>query len=102
MFKAVAWDVDGTLVDSEPLHLRSLLSVCNAYGVNIFDLPDNQFIGVNLYGVWEALRDRFPANLERTNWIAQINRFYAANRSSLAAIPRAAGVVQELHAHGGV
>jgi beta-phosphoglucomutase-like phosphatase (HAD superfamily) len=27
--RAMAWDVDGTLVDSEPLHLRALQSVCD-------------------------------------------------------------------------
>ena len=56
MIKAVAWDIDGTLVDSEPLHLKSLILVCKKYNVDISDLPNEYFIGVNLHGVWEALQ----------------------------------------------
>jgi HAD superfamily hydrolase (TIGR01509 family) len=96
VYKAVAWDIDGTLVDSEPLHLRSLLAVCESYSVELSDVPDDSFIGVNLYGVWDALKDRFPANLTRSDWIAQINRHYSDNRSSLVAIPHAGEVVRDL------
>ncbi|TIU35082.1 MAG: HAD family phosphatase, partial [Mesorhizobium sp.] len=28
MYRAVAWDIDGTLIDSEPLHHQSLLAGC--------------------------------------------------------------------------
>ena len=56
MIGAVAWDIDGTLVDSEPLHLKSLILVCEKYDVDISDLPNEYFIGVNLHGVWKALQ----------------------------------------------
>jgi HAD superfamily hydrolase (TIGR01509 family) len=100
MFKAVAWDIDGTLVDSEPLHLKSLLAVCGTCRVDISDLADDHFIGVNLYGVWDALKDRFPSDLGRSDWIAQISRHYVENRSSLVAIPHAAEVIRGLSERG--
>ena len=98
MIKAVAWDIDGTLVDSEPLHLKSLILVCKKYNIDISDLPDEYFIGVNLYGVWEELRKRFPASLKFDEWTHKINSFYFANSSTLT--PYAFEVINELHVLG--
>mgnify|MGYP001384601351 CR=1 FL=1 len=100
MIKAVAWDIDGTLVDSEPLHLRSLMLVCKKYNIDISDLPDEYFIGVNLYGVWKELRKRFPASLTFDEWAHQINSFYFANSSTLTITPYALEVIDELHILG--
>ena len=100
MIKAVAWDIDGTLVDSEPLHLKSLRLVCEKYNVDISDLSDEYFIGVNLYGVWKTLRKRFPVSLKFDEWANQINSFYFANSSTLNMTLHASEVINELHILG--
>ena len=97
MIKAVAWDIDGTLVDSEPLHLKSLILVCKKYNIDISDLPDEYFIGVNLYGVWQVLQKRFPASLKFDEWAHEINSFYFANSSTLTMRPDASEVINELY-----
>ncbi len=97
MIKAVVWDIDGTLVDSEPLHLKSLIMVCEKYNVDISDLPSEYFIGVNIYGVWKALRKRFPYSLKFDEWAKQINNFYFANSSTLNTMPNALEVIHGLH-----
>ena len=100
MIKAVAWDIDGTLVDSEPLHLKSLRLICEKYNVDISDLSDEYFIGVNLYGVWKTLRKRFPVSLKFDEWANQINSFYFANSSTLNMTLHASEVISELHILG--
>ena len=75
--EAIAWDVDGTLIDSEPTHLKALLATCTAHRVDISDLADDAFVGVSLHGVWEAIGARFPASLGRDAWIGEINGHYA-------------------------
>ena len=40
LFRAVAWDIDGTLIDSEGLHQRSLIETGADFGVDLSDLPD--------------------------------------------------------------
>lgn len=100
-FRAVAWDIDGTLVDSEPLHLRALLATCASYGVDISDLPDDEFVGVNLYGVWQTLKDRFPPNLPMQEWIEALNGNYVAEADRLIPMPQAKEVVAEL-SRGGI
>ena len=32
LFRALAWDIDGTLIDSEPLHQRALVAASAALG----------------------------------------------------------------------
>jgi len=92
----VIWDIDGTLVDSEPLHLRALLAICTQYGIDISDLPDDEFVGVNLLEVWEVLKNRFPTSLSREKWIVELNQFYCANSDTLVPMPAARNVVRRL------
>jgi len=51
----VAWDIDGTLADSEPLHLRCLLKVCGDFGLDLSGDPDKRFLGTHMHDVWRAL-----------------------------------------------
>ena len=71
--RAVAWDIDGTLADSEGLHHRALTAVSAALGADLSDLPDRAFTGVHMLDVWTALRPRFPTTLSREAWLAAIN-----------------------------
>lgn len=98
--RAVAWDIDGTLVDSEPLHLRTLLSTCSSYGVDISDLADDKFIGVNLHGVWQALKHRFPPTLPMQSWIDELNNKFVEKTDALDLIPYVKEVVSELSRRG--
>lgn len=98
--RAVAWDIDGTLVDSEPLHLYALQETCRRYGVSIDDLPDDEFIGVNLFGVWDVLKERHPESVSMQEWIHELNRFYDSNAKMLKPIPGAREVVGKLSESG--
>ena len=93
---AVAWDIDGTLIDSEPVHLLALQSVCRDHRVAIDDLPDTHFIGVHVDDVWQALAPRFAGSLTRAQWLAQLNQHYLRAASRLAPMPGAVAVVAEL------
>ena len=97
---AVAWDIDGTLIDSEPVHLLALQSVCRDHGVAIDDLPDAHFIGVHVDDVWQALAPRFPGSLTQARWLAQINQHYLRAAARLEPMPGAVAVVAELSRRG--
>ena len=55
-FRAVAWDLDGTLIDSEGLHQRALIETSAAFGADLSDLPDEAFRGVHMRDVWATLQ----------------------------------------------
>jgi HAD superfamily hydrolase (TIGR01509 family) len=100
LFRAVAWDIDGTLIDSEGLHQRSLIETGAEFGVDLSDLPDEAFRGVHMRDVWAALKPRFPVSVDRKTWIAAIQRFYIARAPSLSPIPGALEAVRALAAKG--
>jgi HAD superfamily hydrolase (TIGR01509 family) len=100
-FTAVAWDIDGTLVDSEPLHHEALIAACGRFDVDISDLPHGRFIGFNLFDVWAALESRFPSGTNRTDLISTLNAYYVSNAPlRLAIIPGALDIVRALHSAG--
>ena len=99
-FRAVAWDLDGTLIDSEGLHQRALIETSAAFGADLSDLPEEAFRGVHMRDVWTALRPRFPNGVERQTWLAAIERFYVARARSLAPTPGALEAIAALAALG--
>ncbi len=100
IFRVVAWDVDGTLIDSEGLHQRALIESSAEFGVDLSDLPDEAFRGVHMRDVWTALKPRFPDQVERLEWLAAIERFYVARAPLLAPTPGAIATIAALAAEG--
>lgn len=94
--QAVAWDIDGTLVDSEPVHLLALKMVCQDYDVSIADLPDDHFVGVHLEGVWQALAPRFGRGLNQPQWVHELNQHYLRLAVQITPMPGALQLVAEL------
>lgn len=88
MTRAVAWDIDGTLVDSEPLHHAALMTVSARYGVPL-DSDDQRFVGVSMDQVWLALRDSYPVQLRESEWQQAITQAYLSRSSQLRAFPGA-------------
>jgi len=96
MRRAIAWDIDGTLIDSEPLHHQSLLAGCRNWNVDLGDLPDEAFRGIHMGDVWTILRPRLPAELDQAEWLAAINAHYVANRAHATPIPEAIETIRAL------
>ena len=100
MIPVVAWDIDGTLVDSEPLHQEALTEVCRRWGLDLSDLPNRAFIGVHLRDVWRRISPRLPGTVGETEWLASINSYYATHLDHLILMPGAVETVERLAARG--
>lgn len=94
--RAVAWDVDGTLVDSEPLHERCLLEVCADLGAETADLGGHRFRGIHMAHVWEAVRPRLPAALTMDAWTAMIRERYVGAVHTVRPLPGALEAIAAL------
>ena len=100
LFRAVAWDIDGTLIDSEPLHERALAAASAALGADLRDLEPDAFRGVHALDIWKALKPRFPAGSSFKTWIAAIEGYYVAHAGELAPNPGALEAMRKLAERG--
>jgi len=99
-FRAVAWDIDGTLIDSEALHQRALVQSSAFFGVDLSNLPHEAFRGVHMHDVWKALEPRFPKEVERKAWLSVIERRYVSEADGLPLSPGALETVRALTKKG--
>jgi HAD superfamily hydrolase (TIGR01509 family) len=99
MIDAIAWDIDGTLVDSEPLHQDCLMEVARHYGINIDDDPA-QFVGISSSDIWRLLQRREPTGLSLEEWSDAIISAYVARVSEVQPFPGAVEAVAGFHAAG--
>jgi HAD superfamily hydrolase (TIGR01509 family) len=56
---AVVFDLDGVLVDSEPIHFRAANRILAPYGVAISELQYRAYIGLGEAATWAAWQQRF-------------------------------------------
>lgn len=98
--RAIAWDIDGTLLDSEPLHHEALVAACAGWGADLSDLPDQAFRGVHMHDVWNIISPRLPASLDKITWLDAIESCYVARRHQLQPVQGAVETIAAISAHG--
>lgn len=59
MLKAFIFDMDGVIIDSEPLHFQSDRMVMKDYNIDITDDELNSFVGVTNPEMWAALAEKY-------------------------------------------
>jgi beta-phosphoglucomutase-like phosphatase (HAD superfamily) len=99
-FAAVVWDVDGVLLDSEPLHFRALLEVCRRHGVSVSDRENEGMLGWSLPEVWELLSGRHRFFVSREAWLREIVDEYVARVDGSLTRPRARETIAEIERRG--
>jgi HAD superfamily hydrolase (TIGR01509 family) len=98
--KAVYWDMDGTLIDSEPLHEKALIAVLKSLGIMPpADLHD-RVIGIAARPVYEMLREEFGLKLPFDDWILRKYVYYMEHSAQLTPRPGAIEVYRDLKAAG--
>ncbi|PVE20769.1 HAD family phosphatase [Microvirga sp. KLBC 81] len=98
--RAVAWDIDGTLVDSEPLHHACLAMISQRYGVNLGPGSQERFLGRDMSWAWQALESGFPSELTFATWLNEIIDAYVEGASTLVAQPFVLEAMQALQEAG--
>lgn len=55
MIKAVIFDMDGTIIDSEPIYENISEEVYKKYGIELTEADYNRFMGSNLEDIWKDI-----------------------------------------------
>ena len=98
--KAVFWDMDGTLVDSEPLHEAALAAALRSVGVTPPTDLHERVLGVAAWPVYEMLRDEFGLSLPFDDWIVRKYDHYLPMAETLKPRPGAIEVFNALRTLG--
>ncbi|MFT3688062.1 HAD family hydrolase [Paenirhodobacter sp.] len=90
----IAWDVDGTLVDSEPVHHRGLIAVCLELGVDLRADPPERFLGMNQDAIWAVLAPQMPEGIDRAGWKTRLQDHFVAAVHEAHPMPGALDVMR--------
>jgi HAD superfamily hydrolase (TIGR01509 family) len=99
MIRAVVWDIDGTLIDSEPAHHAALMQVSARYGAPVAE-DDPRFLGMAMENVFDVLAPHYPAGLSRQAWLDEIVAVYVSLAARLPPLRGAREAVQALKRAG--
>ena len=72
-FKAVIFDLDGVIVDSEPIHMEVMNSICSQWGKPHTWEEYEEYIGKNDEAIWAQIRKRYNIPYEVKDLIKLYN-----------------------------
>ena len=60
--KAFIFDMDGVIIDSEPIHARAKMATLREYGINLSaeEIGLDKYVGRSAKSFWEDMKIRFP------------------------------------------
>ncbi len=100
MPKAVYWDMDGTLVDSEPLHDQALTAALESVGIAPPDDLHERVLGQAARPVYEMMRDEFGLSLPFDDWIRRKYDYYLLHAVTLRPRQGALEIFRDLQRQG--
>ncbi|WP_250468387.1 HAD family phosphatase [Caballeronia sp. GAFFF2] len=98
--KAVLWDMDGTLAESEPLHLSTLVAVLAHHGIEAGDELHPLIFGKTGREVHALCSERFGIDTDFADWSAFRARHYLEGAPRLVPRPGALEVYRAVKRAG--
>ena len=98
MIKATIFDMDGVIIDSEPIHLNADKMTLKYFGINVPDEELNNYVGVSNATMWAELRPKykFPFSSEELNKKTVENKNNLFGNMKLELIPGIFELLSEL------
>ena len=78
-YRGVIFDVDGVLIDSEPLHYKALTYVSRDLGWHIDDEANQNMLGLSLSDVFHKLQMYKKISISYSEWAEKTHKYYLNN-----------------------
>jgi len=97
----VVWDVDGTLIDSEPLHAEAMVTVAARYGYRLSQEEFDTFLGIGAADAFAHMAARRPFPIDTKTFTDLLSAYFVAHaRAKAPPRPGARAAVLALQAAG--
>lgn len=100
MNRAILWDMDGTLIDSEPAHGAAFDDAVAELGLAVPPGLHGQFLGASLQDLHSALVDQTGLDMSYADWAALKWRHYQRHAASVHLRAPVADLAIDLAARG--
>lgn len=102
-FKGAIFDLDGTLIDSEPAHLAAWQTLCRKYSLPVMTLEDRQHLGgMSIFNICKLLCEQNGrSELDHVAMAHEKNDLYRSKYLKEVPLhPYIASLLQQAHAKG--
>lgn len=97
-YRALIFDLDGVVIDSEPLHDRAALAVMEAHGIEIDDTLFDRFRGTTDQDLMRYVARAHAPHLDADRLVREKMAHYQTLLRDVAPIPGAVGVIRSARA----
>lgn len=102
MLKAVIFDMDGVIVDTEPIHAKASIIVLKKYGVTMTNEKFYTFVGSTTKHLYETIKEEngMSATVEELLEIDRSVRKQLVKEEGFTPVPFTKDLIKELYKHG--
>lgn len=99
-YAATLWDLDGTLVDSEPVHRRSFLDAAVAFGISLPEDFHDRLIGMSEEAIHRVMVERYGLDASLARWTESRFAAFLARIGEVEPMPLAHDLWQKVAVMG--
>lgn len=104
MLKAVIFDMDGVIIDSEPTHIKLEKETFKKLGIEVKGDEHQAFVGTTSYYMWEDLKNKYTLNQTLEELVENDRSIYFkylnSDECEITLIDGVKELIEDLHENG--